>query len=170
MSLIWSYLSSSSAIKHSQGLESKLKKPCRCFGMCSPNWYISHRRVSETSLRAVCPFLKHHTGKLSYPQSITEFRNELVSQWASPVAQTVKNLPAVQETQVQSLGWEDSLEKGMATHSSILDCKIPWTEEPGRLQSMGLQRVRHDWALTHTHTHTHTQTHTHAHTQCPSGW
>ena len=49
----------------------------------------------------------------------------------------VKNLPAMWETQVQSLGWEDPLEKGMATHSSILAWRIPWTEEPGRLQSMG---------------------------------
>ena len=53
------------------------------------------------------------------------------------MAQTVKNLPAVQGTQVQSLGWEDPLEKGMATHSSILAWRIPWTQEPGRLQSMG---------------------------------
>ena len=60
------------------------------------------------------------------------------------MAQTVKRLPAMQETQVQSLGQEDPLEKEMATHSSILAWKIPWTEEPGRLQSMGLQRVRHD--------------------------
>ena len=58
------------------------------------------------------------------------------------MAQLVKNLPAMQETQVQSLGWEDPLEKGMATHSSILAWKIPWTEEPGGLLSMGLQRVR----------------------------
>ena len=50
-----------------------------------------------------------------------------------PVAQTVKNLPAMQETQVLSLGWEDLLEKGMATHASILAWSIPWTEEPGRL-------------------------------------
>ena len=63
----------------------------------------------------------------------------------SLVAQTVKSLPAVQETQVQSLGWEDPLEKEMATHSSTLAWKIPWTEEPGRLQSTGLQRVGHDW-------------------------
>ena len=56
----------------------------------------------------------------------------------------VKNLPAMRETQVRSLGWEDALEKGMATHSSILAWKIPWTEEPGRLQSMQLQRVGHD--------------------------
>ena len=56
---------------------------------------------------------------------------------ASQVAQMVKNLPAMQETQVQSVGWEDPLEKGMATHSSILAWEIPRTEEPGRLQSMG---------------------------------
>ena len=61
--------------------------------------------------------------------------------WASLVAQTVKNLPAMQETQVQSLGQKDTLEKGMATHSSILAWRIPRTEEPGGLQSMGLQRV-----------------------------
>ena len=64
----------------------------------------------------------------------------------SPVAGTVKNLPAVQETQVRSLGQEDPLEKGMDTYSSILAWKIPWTEEPGGLQLMGLQRVSHDWA------------------------
>ena len=56
----------------------------------------------------------------------------------------VKNLPAMQELQVQSLGWEDTLEKEMAIHSSILAQRIPWTEEPGRLQSMGSQRVGHD--------------------------
>ena len=53
----------------------------------------------------------------------------------------VKNLPTMQETQVRSLGWEDILEKGMATHSTILAWRIPWTEEPGRLQSMGLQEL-----------------------------
>ena len=56
----------------------------------------------------------------------------------------VKNLLAVQDTQAQFLGREDSLKKGMSTHSSILAWRIPWTEEPGRLQSMGLQRVRHN--------------------------
>ena len=60
------------------------------------------------------------------------------------MAQKVKNLPAVWETQVQSLGREDPLEKEMATHSSILAWRIPWTEEPGRLQSMGSQRVGQD--------------------------
>ena len=56
----------------------------------------------------------------------------------------VKNLPAMQEMWVQSLGQEDPLEEGMATHSSILAWRIPWTEKPGRLQSIGSQRVRHD--------------------------
>ena len=60
------------------------------------------------------------------------------------MAQAVKRLPAMWETHVRSLGWEDPLEKEMATHSSFLAWKIPWTEEPGRLQSMGSQRVRHD--------------------------
>ena len=63
---------------------------------------------------------------------------------ASLVAQLVKNLPAVQETWVRSLVQEDPLEKEMATHSSILPWKISWTEEPGGLQSMGSQRVRHN--------------------------
>ena len=65
---------------------------------------------------------------------------------ASLVAQMIKHLPAVQETWVQSLGWEDPLEKEMATHSSTLAWKIPWTEEPGRLQGRGSQRVGHDGA------------------------
>ena len=69
--------------------------------------------------------------------------NSSVLQLALLVVQTIKNLPAMQETRVQSLGWKDPLEKGMATHSSILAWKIPWAEELGRLQSMGLQRVRH---------------------------
>ena len=62
----------------------------------------------------------------------------------SLVAQTVKNMPAVQEAWVQSLGQENPLEKEMATHSSILTWRIPWTEEPGGLQSMGSQKARHD--------------------------
>ena len=64
----------------------------------------------------------------------------------SLVAQTVKDPPAMQETQVPSLGREGPLEKGMATHSCVLTWRIPWTEEPGGLQSKGSQRVGHDWA------------------------
>ena len=63
---------------------------------------------------------------------------------ASLVAQTIKNLLAMQATQFSFLGWEDSLQKGMATHSSILAWRIPWPEEPGGLQSMGSERVEHD--------------------------
>ena len=63
---------------------------------------------------------------------------------ASLVAQTIKDLPVIQGTQVQSLGQEDPLEKGMAIHSSILTWRIPWTEEPRGQQSIGSQRVRHD--------------------------
>ena len=73
-----------------------------------------------------------------------KFLNHLLNNWASLMAQTVKDLPAVLETQVQSLGWEDPLEKEMATHSSILACRIPWTKKPGGLQFTGSQRVGHD--------------------------
>ena len=69
----------------------------------------------------------------------------------SSVAQTVKHLPAMWEIQVWSLDQEDPLEKEMATHSSTLAWRIPWTEEPGGLQSMESQRVRHDWATEHAH-------------------
>ena len=71
---------------------------------------------------------------------------------ASIVAHVVKSLPWMQETWVWSMGWEDPLEKRMATHSSILSWRIPWTEEPGGLQSMELQKVRHDW-VTNIHKH-----------------
>ena len=70
-----------------------------------------------------------------------------VLSWASLLAQMVRNLPAMQKTQVQSLGREDPMEKGMVTHSSILAWRIPWTEEPSRLQSMGSQRIGHDWVI-----------------------
>ena len=66
----------------------------------------------------------------------------VLGKWASLVAQSLKNLPAVQETQVRSLGWEDPLEKEMATHSGILAWKISWMEKPGRLQSMGVAKSR----------------------------
>ena len=70
---------------------------------------------------------------------------DILSFRASLVAQMVKHLPAVREAWVRSQGWEDSLEREMATHSSTLAWKIPWMEEPGRLQSTGSQRVRHNW-------------------------
>ena len=70
--------------------------------------------------------------------------------WGFLVAQMVKNLPATQETQVQFLVQEDPLKKGMATHSSTLAWRIPWTEEPDGLQSVGSQRVRHNWVTSTT--------------------
>jgi len=70
--------------------------------------------------------------------------------WASLVAQMAKNPPTMRETWVCPLGWEDPLEEEMATHSSILAWRIPWTEEPCGLQSMGSPRVGHDWATKHT--------------------
>ena len=68
----------------------------------------------------------------------------MLSDWASLVAQTVKRLSTMQETWVQSLGWENPLKKEMATHSSTIAWKIPWTEKLGRLQSMGSQTVGHN--------------------------
>ena len=84
------------------------------------------------------PQFPYTRGRLFFPKTFFE----LVIN--SMVAQLVKYLPAVQETQVQSLSQKDPLEKAMATHSRILAWRTPWTEEPGRLQSMGSQRVRHD--------------------------
>ena len=86
--------------------------------------------------------------QLLVPPNVTFFRNNVIAitnnwdevtlDWASFIAQSVKNLPAMQETQVHLLGWKDPLEKKMATHSSILTWRIPWTEERSRLQSTGL--------------------------------
>ena len=69
------------------------------------------------------------------------------------IAQAVKNPPLMREIWVQSLGWDDPLEEGITTHSSILAWRIPWTEEPGGLQSMGSQRVGHDWVTRHITVH-----------------
>ena len=91
--------------------------------------------------------LPSHGRDVSFPASI---HVPLLPKWASLLAQMVKNLSAMQEMWVQSLGWEAPLEKGMATHSSILAWRIPRTEEPGGLQCTELQRVWHDWA-TNTH-------------------
>ena len=100
--------------------------------------------------RATVQWLKSEKKKLTLPNTIT----------ASLVAQMVKHLPAMRETRVRFLGWEDPLEKEMTIHSSTLAWKILWMEEPDRLQSMGLQRVRHDWA-TSLHFNTITKSITH---------
>ena len=93
------------------------------------------------------PFRLGYGNMLSFP--VTNLF--IFSNLPSLVAQMVKNLPAMQETQVWTLGWKDPLEEGMETHSSILAWRIPKTEEPGGLQSKGLQRVGHEWeTLIHT--------------------
>ena len=86
-------------------------------------------------------------GLCDMPLGVTSWfkANPLLSRETSLVAQRLKHLPPMWETWVQSLGWEDPLEKEMTTHSSIFAWRIPWTEEPGRLRSMGLQRVGHNW-------------------------
>ena len=82
--------------------------------------------------------------KLKVTDQDTIFSFTLSVSWVSLVAQTVKSPPATQETWVRSLGWENPLEKEMATHSSIVAWRILWTEEPGGLQSVGSQRIGHD--------------------------
>ena len=88
------------------------------------------------------------------PESGTKPRSPALTDrlfWVSLVAQMVQNLPAMQETQVLSLGWENLLEKGMVSHSSVLAWRNPWTEEPDWLPTRRLQRVEHDW-VTNTST------------------
>ena len=90
---------------------------------------------------------RHHwVTEHAHPHMHQFIRKDTTQEQASPVAQMVKHLPAMWETWVRSLGWEDPLEKEMATHSTIFVWKIPWKEEPGKLQSMGSQRVGHNWA------------------------
>ena len=88
----------------------------------------------------LCPF----GGEITTVENVCVYRYLMDLIRASLVAQRLKHLPAMRETWVQSLGQEDPLEKEMATHSSILAWRIPWREEPSRLQSMGSQRVGHD--------------------------
>ena len=106
------------------------------------------RTCLEEADRWARPFIHLSFIHLSIHSLLTpvlELHHYICNIGASLVAQLVKNLSAVQETWVRSLGWGDPLEKEMATHSRILAWKISWTEEPGRPQSMGSQRVGHDW-------------------------
>ena len=136
----------------------------------SPNQWINHSTtwVSWT-LPSVLPPVTHTTGQ-GTPSSLTNHSSiqqgthsprrvswyffqysSSPAFWAPVVAQIVKHLPAMWETWVQSLGWEDPLEKFMATHSSILAWRIPWTEEPDRLQSTGLKKPDTTQRLNHHH-------------------
>ena len=121
----------------------------------SPWWFVKPgAEPGSCSTRIECTFpVEVLPWKLPWQLLLSNpgFDFQLHKLGASLVAPMVKHPPAVQETQVQLLHWEGPLEKGMATHSSVLVWRIPWTEEPGRLQSMGSQRVRYDW-VTNTFT------------------
>ena len=108
-------------------------------------WGKPRLSVSQTNTTLsfyMCLQIKNFEQQWNFELILTHY----VSLWASLVAQNVKNLPAMRETWIWCLGWEDPLEKGTATHSNILAWGIPWTEEPGGLQPMGSQRVGHNWA------------------------
>ena len=122
-----------------------LSVPCP-FGLCSLWAYYSlcNNLYPRGETVAYFMFLEVLPWKHKKKEAWKIKSSMLEALWASFMV--VKNLPAMQETQVQSLGPEDPLEKGMATHSSILAWRIPWIEEPGRLQFMGSQRVRYNWA------------------------
>ena len=104
-------------------------------------WYSQHIELNKCLLNFKA--WDNEKQKEKTPHNITNTNSQGFG--PSLAAQMVKNLPAVKETWVWSLGWEDPLEEGMATHSSTLAWRIPWTEEPGGLQSTGSQRVRHNW-------------------------
>uniref|UniRef100_A0A8C6D8F7 Ig-like domain-containing protein n=1 Tax=Moschus moschiferus TaxID=68415 RepID=A0A8C6D8F7_MOSMO len=114
-----------------------------------------HSKSSHSSVLTLTPRPQDHdtnlTSRVTFPRAgVSTEATIRLNVWeprspSSLVAQMVKNPPAIQETQVQSLGQEDPLEKGVATHSSIPTWRRPWTEEPGGLQPMEFQRVRHDW-------------------------
>ena len=118
----------------------QLEAECDSSGQLTPG-----PRISVCVL-CIAPVLEKKNKKTKNLPLAMELKpgDDLNQNWASLVVQTVKNLPAMHEIWVQSLGWNNPLEKGMATHSSILAWRIPWTEEPGGLQSMGSQTVGHN--------------------------
>ena len=133
-----------------------LEKMNLCLHRCGNEEWEDHSESLIKPLRGVgtiCRGIKYSTlGWVEVGDHIHLFISQILIEDFLGIICLVKHVPAIQETWVQSLGWEDPLEKEMATHYSILAWRIPWAEEPGGLQSMGLQRVGHNWA-THTHTH-----------------
>ena len=107
----------------------------------SQGWRIPGTGEPGGLLSMRLPRVRHDWSNLAAAAAATNTHT-----WTSLVAQTVKHLPIMREIWVQSLGWKDLLEKEMATYSSVLAWKIPWMEETGRLQSIGSQRVGHNWA------------------------
>ena len=128
-----------------------VQTPGACSNSCPSSWWC-HPTISSSVIPFSC--LQSFPASVSFPvsqffvsggQSITTSFLIFIIVLTSLVAQRVKCLSTMRETWVRSLGREDPLEKEMAIHSSTIAWKIPWTEEPGRLQSMGLQRVGHHW-------------------------
>ena len=107
-------------------------------------WWTKGRVENEVGAKSSYKGLERLYKQVEDLHNLTCLKDQSVYCGASLVAQTVKNLPAMQETRIQSLGQEDPLEEEVETHSSILAWKIPWTEEPARLQSTGSQRVGHN--------------------------
>ena len=106
------------------------------------------RNFIKLCIHLMCLYIKCKLKQTSSLKNNDESKKKKKRNWASLVAQMVKSLPpAMRETWFWFLGWEDPLEKGMATYSSILAWRITWTEEPGRLQSTGSQRVRYNWVI-----------------------
>ena len=122
----------------------KLRVQARRIGSLNYVWSWTRTLTSLGSFLEM-QSLRPHSRPFVFKSAFHNADNELVINGISPMAQTVKNLPAMQETRVQSLYREDALEEGMATHSSILAWRIPWAEEPGGHDPQN-HRVRHDWA------------------------
>ena len=128
-------------------------------------WIMFSFQTSVKTIKCLTVCICMHTTPEAH--HIPWFVNLFVTKWllknvyvysrTSLVAQMVKRLSAMRETQVRSLGREDPLEKEMAIHSSTIAWKIPWIEEPGRLQSMGSQRVGQDWATSLTYTYVYSR-------------
>ena len=133
-------------------------------GMCRLN-FVSYQAVFQNDYFALSPAVYEESSScsaLSIVRFLKKHSNKYIGtsqvvQWQRICLPTKET----QETWVWSLSGEEPLQKEMATHSSILAWRIPWTEEPSRLQSMGSQRVGHYWANECSHAHTHTHTHTH---------
>ena len=144
LSCVW--LFATHGLQHSRS-PCPLPSPEVCPSLCPLHGWCHPASSSSYTLFFFCP--QSFPASRTFPMSLlfaSGDQNTGASTWASLVAQSVKNLPAMWQTWVWSLGWEDPLERGMATYSNILAWRIPWIEDPGRLQSMGLQRVGHDWA------------------------
>ena len=132
--------------------------PTELWSTCLPSWILHHSKTSSLQVTLANKIIKYYLKCMWHYKTLmtvtlcsltwSNFYSYLINLNCVPVlvAEMVKKLPAMQETQVWSLGQEDPLEKAMATHCSILAWRIPWPKEPGGLQSMELQRVGHNWA------------------------